>query len=89
MTTLQKTALCSFLAQFGADVTKLRCGVYYCTSDVGNACMSAFPFYELNGTRFRLGKGITLRHEGDASIAKILRAFKGIGYAVQRKLKIP
>lgn len=67
------------LAQFGADVTKLRCGVYYCTSDVGNACMSAFPFYELNGTRFRLGKGITLRHEGDASIAKFSELLKGLG----------
>lgn len=66
------------LKSFGVNVDTLKCGVYYCTSDIGNSCMSAFPFYELNGTRFRVGKGISLRHEGDASIAMFKQNLKNM-----------
>jgi hypothetical protein len=66
------------LEGFGVTVESIRCGVYYATSDVGNACMSAFPYYELNGTRFRVGKGISLRHEGDASIAVFKSKLKNL-----------
>lgn len=67
------------LQNYGVDVSTLVCGAYYCTSDVGNACMSVFPFYDLNGVRFRLGKGISLRHEGEASIKKFSAALKDLG----------
>ena len=64
---------------YGVDVQSLTAGIYYCTSDVGNAAMSAYPFYTLNGTRFRLGKGVGIRHEGDACIAKFSKELKKLG----------
>jgi len=56
------------LQDAGMDVTEVKAGVRFSTSDVGNAMVYASPFYVVNGVKWTLGKGCGCRHDGKGCV---------------------
>ena len=51
----------------GADITELKAGVRFSTSDVGLSKVSATLFYDADGVRTTLGTGIFVEHKGNVT----------------------
>ena len=63
----------------GADISTLKAGIRFSTSDTGSSSVFANVFYETNGIRTSLGDGIVMKHVGDASIEKFGNAMENLG----------
>lgn len=69
------------LEQFGAKIDgKLKAGIRVSTSDVADAALRFSPFYEINGTRVRIGRPLEVIHHAKNTLEKVReKVFPEIG----------
>lgn len=67
----------------GADISTLKAGIRFSTSDTGSSCVFANVFYVADGIRTSLGDGIAIRHIGDASVEKFGHAMENLGMVLK------
>ena len=48
----------------------VQSGVRFSTSDVGNSCVTAAPYFTINGTKVRIGNPIAVRHNSENNATK-------------------
>ena len=75
---IMEDSFISMLSEYGVSAKTVKAGVRFSTSDVGNSCVTAAPFYDLDGARIRLGKPICLSHDKGHSIEQLIKKLKGL-----------
>lgn len=75
---IMEDSFISMLSEYGVSAKTVKAGVRFSTSDVGNSCVTAAPFYDLDGARIRLGKPICLSHDKGHSIEQFIKMLNGL-----------
>lgn len=69
---IMEESFIAMLQEYNISVTTVKAGVRFTTSDVGNSCLAAAPFYDIDGLRVRLGKPISLSHDKGHTISQFV-----------------
>lgn len=77
--TVMEASFLSMLQEYGVAATSIKAGVRFNTSDIGNSCVTAAPFYEIDGLRVRLGRPIVLSHDKGHTIEQFIAKLDGLG----------
>lgn len=63
----------------GADISELKAGIRFSTSDIGASKVYASVFYDADGVRTTCNSGIALEHKGEASPQLYAESCKQLG----------
>lgn len=63
----------------GADISELKAGIRFSTSDIGASKVYASVFYDADGVRTTCNSGIALEHKGEASPQLYTESCKQLG----------
>lgn len=63
----------------GADISELKAGIRFSTSDIGASKVYASVFYDADGVRTTCNSGIALEHKGEASPQSYAESCKQLG----------
>lgn len=63
----------------GADISELKAGIRFSTSDIGASKVYASIFYDADGVRTTCGSGVFLEHKGEASPERFAESCKSLG----------
>lgn len=68
------------LSEMGMNFSSLRAGVRFSTSDIGNSCVTAVPFYLINGDKIMLcGNKIAVSHDSGHTIDTFIDKCEELG----------
>ena len=76
--TVMEESFLAMLDEYGVHADSVKAGVRFSTSDIGNSCVTAAPFYKMDGKTIRLGKPIVLSHENKHTIDQFILLLDGL-----------
>lgn len=68
----------AMLDDYNVKASTVKAGVRFSTSDIGGSCVTAAPFYYIDGVRVRLGHAITLAHDLKHKAEDFIELLKGL-----------
>lgn len=76
--TEQEAAFIAMLNKYKVKPTSVKAGVRFSTSDIGGSCVTAAPFYDIDGVRTRLGKPLVLSHDRGHKVEDFIKLLDGL-----------
>lgn len=70
------------LEELGKNVTSLRAGLLFTTSDVGSSSVAASPFVIIDGTQVRFGNRVAVRHDYGNTPEDFAEVLKGVAVSL-------
>lgn len=71
-------SLLAMLEEYNVHASSIKAGVRFSTSDIGNSCVTAAPFYDIDGVRVRLGAPIALSHDHGHKCEHFIKLLDGL-----------
>lgn len=70
------------LEELGKNISSLRAGLIFTTSDVGTSSVAASPFIIIDGLRVRFGNRVSVRHDCGNSPEDFAEVLKGVAVSL-------